>query len=473
MSPGINMGDISKTDSAVHSFYNQYIKRTPIYNKLLVAIENQCHYTLAENNISHFTESRVKDPQSLRTKLDQRKNGAQYLSVKSIEDNIVDICGVRIVFHYMTDQHKINSILESMFHIQEIKYHSGGREQTQSQSNDEWGHQLHWPDYIGTHYRGFVRSEIFNERLNTLSAADQRVASATMIEVQVRSIMDDIWARYAHSIYKSEEPSSGRREPMLTTLRSGLENVREVTIQMQKSAFREEEKNNRKFETNDEVGTCFRKLIRVKCGQDFKDHTGASFEALKIFLESIDKNTPSSLHKLLKPFNFSIGPDTKYDKVKRLYESMEFDIVLYLIDQVLLTPYDTVQENEALPAKRKIEIIMSTILWMSKLLWSPWVWKIKLANTPSQKSPRKGLEWLSGALRQRGMLTKGRDLNDDDKATLDELWNLFKDHDQRPIQLAFAMSSRGMIRDVVRERQEVARVIEELLEAPNFHSQTL
>jgi hypothetical protein len=368
----------------------------------------------------------------------------------------------------MTDRHKIEALLESIFHIQDVKSHSGGREDSQNQPNDKWGYQLPLPDYIGTHYRCFVKSEIFPEHFEDLSVAD--VIAGTIIEVQVRSIMDDIWARYAHCIYKSEGPSREVQQSMLRKLRLGLEGVREVTIEMQKLALREEEKSNRKFETNDEVGRSFRKLIKADYGLKFIDHTGASSEALKNLLESIEKNTPASLHELIKRYDFSDGPGSKYEEVKGLYGPMEFNIVLYLIDRVLLchnSQDEVILEKEAVPAKRKMEIIMSTILWMSKLLQSSWVWKIKLASTPSQKSPRKGLDWLSGA-RQRLILTKGRDLNNDDKAILDDLWNLFKNHDQRPIKLAFAMSSRGMIRDVVRERQEVNRAIEELLEAPNF-----
>lgn len=470
MSPDINMDDASKADSAVRSFCNQYFEKMPFYKKLLVAVENKCHYTLAEMKISHFTESRVKDHQSLLKKLDQRKGDAQYSSVKDIEDDIVDICGVRIIFHYTTDQDKINELLENIFHIQDVKSHSGGREHTQNQPNDKWGYQLPLPDYIGIHYRGFVKSEIFKEHFEDLSAADRRVAAGTMIEVQVRSIMDDIWARYAHCIYKSDGPSRVRQQSMLRNLRWSLEGVRDVTIEMQKLAFREEEKSNRKFETNDEVGTCFRKLIKADYGVDFIDHRGASSETLKYLLESIGKSTPGSLHKLIKCYDFSDGPGSKYEEIKRLYGPMEFNIVLYLIDRVLLCHNgqdENILEKEAVPARRKMEMIMSTILWMSKLLRSSWVWKIQLASTPSQKSPRKGLDWLSKA-RQRGMLTKGRDLNNNDKAILDELWNLFENHDQRPIKLAFAMSSRGMIRDVVREREEVNRVIEELLAAPNF-----
>jgi ppGpp synthetase/RelA/SpoT-type nucleotidyltranferase len=470
MSAAIDTDCASKADSAIRSFFDQYIEKKPLYEKLLFAVENKCRYALAENEISHFTESRVKDHQSLWKKLYQRNIDAQYSSVKNIEKDIVDICGVRIIFHYMTDRHKIEALLESVFHIQDVKSHSGGPEHSQNQPNDKWGYQLPLPDYIGTHYRCFVKPEIFLELFEDLSAAD--IIAGTMIEVQVRSIVDDIWARYAHCIYKSEGPSRERQQSMLRTLRLGLEGVREVTIEMQKLALREEEKSNRKFETNDEVGTCFRKLIKADYGLDFIDHTGASSEALKNLLESIEKDTPGSLHELIKSYDFSDGPGSKYEEVKVLYGPMEFNIVLYLIDRVLLwdnSKDETILVEESVPAKRKMEIIMSTILWMSKLLQSSWVWKMKLASTPSQKSPRKGLDWLSGA-RQRGMLTKGRDLNNNDKAVLDDLWNLFKNHDQRPIKLAFAMSSRGMIRDVVRERREVNRAIEELLEAPNFRS---
>ncbi|OOQ83434.1 hypothetical protein PEBR_34542 [Penicillium brasilianum] len=468
MNPDSDTDGSSKADSAVRSFYNQYIERKPLYEKILMAVKKKCRHTLAENEISHFIESRVKDHQSLWKKLDQRKVGAQYSSVKNIEDDIVDICGVRIIFHYMTDQHKIKALLESIFHIQDVKIHSGGREHPQNPPNDIWGYQIRLPDYIGTHYRCFVKSEIFSEYFEDLSVAD--VIAGTMIEVQVRSIMDDIWARYAHCIYKSEGPSHERQQSMLEDLRLGLEGVRNVTIKMQKFALLEEERSNRKFETNEEVGRCFRELIEADYKLKFIDHTGASSEALKSLLESIGKNTPVSLYELIKRYDFSDGPGSEYEKVKGLYRPMEFNIVLYLIDRVLLchnSQDETILETEAVPAKRKMEIIMSTILWMSKLLQSPWSWIMKLASTPSQDSPREGLFWLSLA-RQRGILTNRRHLNDDDKAILDDLWNLFKNHDGRPIKLAFAMSSRGMIRDVVSERQEVNRAIEALLEAPNF-----
>jgi hypothetical protein len=73
MSPDIATDGASKADSAVRSFFNQYIENKPLFEKFLVAVENKCRYTLAENEISHFIESRVKDHQSL---------GRSWISVK-------------------------------------------------------------------------------------------------------------------------------------------------------------------------------------------------------------------------------------------------------------------------------------------------------------------------------------------------------------------------------------------------------
>ncbi|KAJ5586480.1 hypothetical protein N7450_006267 [Penicillium hetheringtonii] len=426
MSPSLNIDHPIGRNSAVQSYFDQFLARVPFYESLLETVEKKCRSILGENDISHFIENRVKNSQSLRKKLDERQTSfSDYYSVKNIEEDIVDLCGLRIVFHSMEDQQKLKSLLENIFD---------------------------------------VKMEAFKDYIGDLSDASRDIATSTLIEVQVRSLVDDMYARYMHPIYKSGA-SSTKVLSNARCLRMSLENARTVAIAMQESAETSERKKDRQFETADDVGKCFRKLLRSQYDRDFIDSTGVTSEALKSFLESLGKNTPRSLQALMEGAGFKNRSDCQYNRVRKLYAFMEFNFVLYLMDQVLLDQNEqanTSLENQDISAKEKMEIILSTLLWMNKLLRTPDVWRMELANTKPERSLKGGLEWLKKP-HQRSILTKGREATSEGQVILDELWGLFKDHEYRPIQLSFAMSRRGMVRNVVAEMLEVKGIIDDVL----------
>jgi len=468
MSPSLNIDHPIGRNSAVQSYFDQFLARVPFYEGFLETVEKKCRSILGEKDISHFIENRVKNSQSLRKKLDKRQTGSSdYSSVKNIEEDIVDLCGLRIVFHSMEDQQKLKSLLENIFDVIKAKDHAGEGEENQLKPwpTDKFGYQVPLANYVGTHYRCLIKVEAFKDYIGGLSDASRDIATSTLIEVQVRSLIDDMYARYMHPIYKSGA-SSTKVLSNARCLRMSLENARTVAIAMQESAETNERKKDRQFETADDVGKCFRKLLRSQYDRDFIDSTGVTSEALKSFLESLGKNTPRSLQALMEGAGFKNRSDCQYNRVRKLYASMEFNFVLFLMDQVLLDQNEQSNpplENQDISAKEKMEIILSTLLWMNKLLQTPNVWIMELANTKPERSLKGGLEWLKKP-HQRSILTKGREASSEGQVILGELWGLFKDHEYRPIQLSFAMSRRGMVRNVVAEMLEVKRIIDEVLE---------
>lgn len=135
--------------------------------------------------------------------------------------------------------------------------------------------------------------------------------------------------------------------------------------------------------------------------------------------------------------------------------------VLYLIDEEFLVKEARIVTTPDRPqtSAEKIRVIMSTILWLDNLFPSCEAWKMRFISFPLV-SLKEYLDWLR-KVRQHGFLT-GRQLSDQDKNILNKLWNWFGTHDQRPVKLAFAMASHGMVRDVLSERGQLSRIIDDL-----------
>jgi hypothetical protein len=238
--------------------------------------------------------------------------------------------------------------------------------------------------------------------------------------------------------------------------------MKNVSMAHRLGSSREEAKDNQEFGTANEVGYFFQKLLRV-AGQELENPTSASSEALKSFLESINKNNRASLKGFLKNSSLSTGPESVYTEFKRRYEPMDVNQVLYIIDEEFLVKEARIVTTPDRPrtSAERIRIIMSTILWMDNLFPSceGMVWKMRFISFPIV-SLKESLDWLR-KVRQHGFLT-GHQLSDHDKNILNKLWNWFDTHDQRPVKLAFAMASHGMVRDVLNERGQLSHIIDDL-----------
>ncbi|KAJ5784304.1 RelA/SpoT [Penicillium pulvis] len=228
-----------------------------------------------------------------------------------------------------------------------------------------------------------------------------------------------------------------------------------------------EAKDNKRFESADEVGYYFRKRLRT-AEQTLENSTVATSETLKRFLESIEIYNRVSLRRFLEQSGLSTSSGSAYTEFKQKYDPLPVNQVLYLIDEEFLVRNDRHATNPYAPPPpaKRIEIMMSAILWADQLYPScrSLDWKSGFLDFPCV-SLMEYLNWL-GQINQRKLLA-GDEMNDRDEYILERLWHWFETHDQRPIRLSFAMARHGMVRDVLQELGVLRDIIAELGELNN------
>ncbi len=170
---------------------SEYSSRKPKYEKL----KNEVIYSLKEELKKakipyHLIDGRIKELDSVIAKT-QRQYGEQELDDIN---NIVDICGVRIICLFLSDMKKIGDIIEGNFDIEDKD------DKILSRPEVEFG-------YMSVHYIGKLPSALSGHRYNDIKDLG--------FEIQVRTIAMHSWATISHYLdYKSPHsiPSELRKD---------------------------------------------------------------------------------------------------------------------------------------------------------------------------------------------------------------------------------------------------------------------
>lgn len=102
--------------SGIADYIEDYKQRFNGFNASAVYVEDACRSALVSGGILADVSSRAKDPERLRNKLLAReKDGTTYSSLGDIENDIVDIIGVRIILYFPTQLAEVVAKMESLF----------------------------------------------------------------------------------------------------------------------------------------------------------------------------------------------------------------------------------------------------------------------------------------------------------------------------------------------------------------------
>lgn len=142
----------------------------------LEILDDEFQIKYAHNPIHHM-ESRLKQPQSIKEKLERKRFE---LSVESAMENLTDIAGIRVICHYIDDIYQIAEMLLNQPDLSLIKK----------------------ADYIKTPKANGYRS------LHLVISVPVRLSDQTKhvpVEIQIRTIAMDFWASLEHQLkYKSD-----------------------------------------------------------------------------------------------------------------------------------------------------------------------------------------------------------------------------------------------------------------------------
>lgn len=426
----------AKDTSIVSAFLGEYPKKTETYMKAAEAVADICTQALRDENLfeSCLIKKRAKALESLRKKLEvrARDDGRKYDTMESIENDIVDLSGVRVACRDPADISRIRRIVQGKFIIIREKDHGKMAPQVTPGFNPQFS------GYDGVHY--LVRLYEDDAIKYNLQNCGVR-----QVEIQLMTALHSLYADIQHGDYKDGSSKKRKLAREYDNLRGAFAVAEGMVLRFGEKEARHEEKDAQPFATTDCIGHYFRKWIDQN-GQGWarREEPGHS-PTLATFLTAYNMNTPKALASLL---DAHLGPysEERYFSIRREYAPVEINLVIYLLDQVLLAGSETRAAESDNPLFQT-RAIMSAIIWISKLFRPEWEWQDKLLIKGDREALRRGLNWLD-SIEQLSFLS-GEPLDrEEDIQILNGLWDWFEKHNERPIRLAFAMAKRGVLRDI-------------------------
>lgn len=164
-------------------------------------------------NLIHFIKSRVKDEESLRGKLERKtieekkkpaKDRGKYIDESNLFDRVVDLAGVRILHLHTEQMRRIHELIMEV--LEEHRYQLSGEPKAHC-----------WDTEYEQIFREFGITTEARDSMYTTVHYDIVANQKTRItcELQVRSLMDEVWSEVSHRVnYPRESDSESCRDQL-------------------------------------------------------------------------------------------------------------------------------------------------------------------------------------------------------------------------------------------------------------------
>ncbi len=173
----------------------EYMRLMSYYRCAIMEVETKFNVLNEEfslkhdRNPIHNIKSRLKEPVSIRNKLERR---GLPMTIESIEENLNDVAGIRVVCSFIEDVYSLAASFLAQDDVVLIKR----------------------KDYIASPKENGYRSLHLVVAIPIFLAHEKRMMK---VEIQLRTIAMDSWASLEHQLnYKKEEPMSPEAENELT-----------------------------------------------------------------------------------------------------------------------------------------------------------------------------------------------------------------------------------------------------------------
>ncbi|KAJ5601823.1 RelA/SpoT [Penicillium lagena] len=437
--------DTPTTESFIQVFMDEYPKKEHFYLRAATVVESICLQYLKRKGMSSRIKSRAKEPESLRKKLELRKHWKNrvYNSKQDIQEDIVDLSGVRIIEDDEARREEIRDFLHDRFLNTIAKIHPEDDEE-----NGDYRQKS--SNYHAVHYRVYLKNEDIVQH-------DLGDAKGGMIEIQVMTTTWSVLADLQHSNYKSGPMADLKLGELIDDL--GETNTKQdaQVAKIKEYQDHRERKNNKPFEDVNSVGHYLIKWIQKYAAKWVQGKERGSEEALMSFLQVHQMNSHGAFSQLLQGV-FHTSSESEYSEIAEGYGPIRLNLILYLIDRMLLketsgTPALRVAvDNDRVGHVHKIQALMSTMIWIDKLFAPKGDCQIQILQSGCRDTLRNGLFFLT-TVTSADFIEGKSGLEKHETKALNKLWTWFAQCKDRPIKLAFAMSNNGMMRPISEEKQ--------------------
>jgi ppGpp synthetase/RelA/SpoT-type nucleotidyltranferase len=197
-------------------FVRKCNKDSTDWKSLVTFVEHACKEGLEKAEIQARCSSRIKKEESLRVKLTKLQDAGRCRSVEAMDQELLDIAGVRICLYFPSDTSRVKEVITSNANFRVLpqksyKYVPFRREPPPHETG-----YLYKPFREHSHTPSDIESRPYNERMGFYDAdhywieiqgeqLDQNPGwKNKRVEIQVRSVVMDAWAEVRHDLdYKN------------------------------------------------------------------------------------------------------------------------------------------------------------------------------------------------------------------------------------------------------------------------------
>lgn len=197
----------------ISTFLDGYKRQQDFYEKLSEIVGKKLEQALKVQGIKAIVTHRAKKLDSLKEKIEKRNSKKKYQSVKEIEDDIVDLAGIRVALYFPSDREVVDSIINELFDIKQKKVFPD--------SNQKPNLKKRFSGYWANHYRGILKKEESNKRFWD-----------SLFEIQVASVLMHAWSEVEHDLlYKPMNGEPSEDEVQILDEINGLVIAGEIALE--------------------------------------------------------------------------------------------------------------------------------------------------------------------------------------------------------------------------------------------------
>lgn len=280
--------------TAIESFIEKYSQETDFYQRLAVFAKDLLEKEIYNKGIKAIVTYRTKKVDSLREKLNRRNEKKRYQALSDIENDIVDLAGIRVALYFPSDRKVLNKTIEKLFDVESKKEFPTDPQKPKLNKR--------FSGYWASHYRVRLRKKHVLEELY----------ANKIIEIQVASVLMHAWSEVEHDlVYKPVSGTVSDDELAILDEINGLVMAGEIALERLQKAYAERAK--RRKEITDRYQLSMLVLNNFKNLEMSTAELGDT-SILNNYLEAVSKMDTEEVLKSFEKVNFNFS-ETVTDQI--------------------------------------------------------------------------------------------------------------------------------------------------------------
>lgn len=379
-----------------------------------------------------------------------------YRDENDIYEDIKDLAGVRVALYFPNQKVNVAKLIHQHFQVLNEKDHTGQEHE----------------GYIAKHY--FVRLKR-EEGSNRPTEEAPDLIDDGIVEIQVMSVLLNAWSNVGHDIvYKALHGTvSGQEKNILNGFNSLVLTGDWFLDTFHNTYIDRVKQENAPFSNHFELGAYLSKQFSQKIQQK---EGGMKLGPVKVMYDLLETlvnaetglkighslerhiiraklNTPQGLDAIIDKISFEDAPGSDFRKIVEDFRGYKVTISVYVMNYIL-TKFPELPDQEPIQdvVRSKLEIMLSTMIWLDKLFPTSFAFKDNLVERGEEKEKRL-LKWMYNHTDVRMVFANMEfNLNQKKRVQLyaEEAWQFFTRSSSKPdadpvVQFAFKLSRTGVL----------------------------